>query len=97
MNIDTILLRGSPDVDTDFSSLGLQLFTPQAPGRRKHLPRLKLYISQADFNRFAALPKRASSGNILITDVPTGRQFLVRRAPCALSCYCAAKIVEEAK
>ena len=88
MNVDKIVLRGSPEVPEQIPE-GLVIFTPMLPGRSPI--RLRLYVTPADRAK-----SRRGKWEAIMTDVPTGRRFRIRGASCGIrTCYCAARIVEE--
>lgn len=71
-----------------------ELFTPFVPGADAANPlRAYMQISKADKTRFAELPKNANDQTIEVFDVVSQQSYVVRRASCGGSCYCAAEIV----
>lgn len=78
------------------------LFTPQAspelraqfPTVKSHDPnedRIRLTLSRDDMWKIG----RGPDWSAVVTDVPTGRIFLVEGADCGAGCYCAARIISE--
>lgn len=55
--------------------------------------RLELDISEDDYDRAHIGPRESWQGTV--TDLQTGRSFLVRSAPCGLGCWCDAVVVRE--
>lgn len=89
-----ILLRGSPDVAPEPME-GTVLFTPRLSTRGSHRERVRLFVSRDDLDRFHRL-RQSSNSRVIVTDVPSGKRFLVRRAACSIpTCFCAGAIVSE--
>lgn len=72
------------------------LFTPFVIGADATNPlRAYMQISKADKARFAELPKDASDQTVEVFDAVSQQSYIVRRASCGGSCYCAAEIVKK--
>lgn len=57
--------------------------------------RLRLLVSTSDRNIIDSLPSGKSDRTATVTDLHTGQEYTVRRAPCGLNCYCALEIDTE--
>lgn len=60
-------------------------------GRKRSNPHaVKLCLSDEDRQKFCNLDRGNSRESAVVTDVPTGKQWKVKRAACGLGCFCAA-------
>ena len=66
------------------------LFCYNGSGSNPH--EVKLTLSPADRTAYDALSKErwAEGDSIVVTDIPTGKKWRVRRANCGQGCHCAA-------
>jgi hypothetical protein len=70
------------------------LFTPNVTDADAGNPlRAYMQISKADKAAFAELPEGESRQTVEVFDTVSQQSYIVRRASCGGSCYCAAEIV----
>lgn len=61
------------------------IFTPV---HKKTGERAQFFITQADREKFNAMPPGNSRSHVKVTDIDSGTVLIARRAPCNASCYC---------
>lgn len=72
-----------------------ELFTPFVADTDAANPlRAYMQISKSDKARFAELPENTNEQTVEVFDIVSQQSYIVRRASCGGSCYCAAEIVK---